>query len=253
MEAKKLSVVTGASGHLGAEIVKSLLRSGSSVLAVARDEDGLGLLAEKFRGSELLILSFDLSNDGLVEYAFEISERRGEHLYGWVNNAHTRPSGEHLGELTRGCTEESVKALSDTILLVEKFAQASAERGREAAIVNVASMYGLVSPNPHVYAKFPAMHNPPVYGAVKAGILQFTRYAAVHYAQQGIRVNSVSPGPFPKPNLNREFISELARLVPMQRLGLPSELGEAVGFLLSSSASFITGHNLVVDGGWTAW
>ena len=116
-------------------------------------------------------------------------------------------------------------------------------------------MYGLVSPRPATYAAHPAFHSPPSYGAAKAGVVQFTRYAACHYAGDGIRVNSVSPGPFPSPSVQRErsFVAQLEARVPLGRIGEAHEITGPVAFLLSPLASYVTGHDLVVDGGWTAW
>ena len=116
-------------------------------------------------------------------------------------------------------------------------------------------MYGLVSPQPETYEAFPEYHNPPAYGAAKAGVVQFTRYAACHLAPRGIRVNSVSPGPFPRAEIRAHagFVAELAKRVPLGRVGDAEELAGPIAFLLSRASSFVTGHDLVVDGGWTAW
>ena len=116
-------------------------------------------------------------------------------------------------------------------------------------------MYGLVSPQPAAYAATPAMHNPPAYGAAKSGVVSFTRYAAVHLAGRGIRVNCISPGAFPgaEAQAHAGFVAELASRTPLGRIGRPDELGGAVVYLVGDGSSFVTGANLVVDGGWTAW
>jgi NAD(P)-dependent dehydrogenase (short-subunit alcohol dehydrogenase family) len=129
-----------------------------------------------------------------------------------------------------------------------------AEQGR-GSVVLFSSMYGSVSPDPTVYA-VPMNPNPIEYGVGKAGIQQMARYLAVHWGPQGVRCNSISPGPFPNPTLQRdkpEFIERLAQKVPLRRVGQADEISGSVTFLLSEAASFITGQNLAVDGGWTSW
>jgi len=117
------------------------------------------------------------------------------------------------------------------------------------------SMYGLISPNPNVY-KAPMNKNPIEYGVGKAAVIQMTRYLAVHWGRQQVRCNCISAGPFPHPpmqNENPEFIERLSEKTPLGRIGQANEIAGAVLFLLSDSASYITGHNMVIDGGWTVW
>jgi NAD(P)-dependent dehydrogenase (short-subunit alcohol dehydrogenase family) len=129
-----------------------------------------------------------------------------------------------------------------------------ASRG-SGSIVLFSSMYGSVSPDPRLY-EAPMNPNPVEYGVGKAGIQQLARYLAVHYGPRGVRCNAISPGPFPNPAVQAAqpaFIDRLAQKVPLGRVGQSSEIAGAVVFLLSDAASFITGQNLAVDGGWTIW
>ncbi|MCC6681266.1 MAG: SDR family oxidoreductase [Phycisphaeraceae bacterium] len=138
---------------------------------------------------------------------------------------------------------------------------ASREAGRIMAeqgggsIVHFSSMYGLVAPDPRMYPPRYEM-NPLDYGVAKAGVLQMVRYQAVLQGPQGVRVNAVVPGPFPYPwsqGADKDFVERLAGKVPMGRVGKPEEIAGAVVFLCSDAASYITGTQIVVDGGWTAW
>lgn len=122
-------------------------------------------------------------------------------------------------------------------------------------ILNIASMYGIVAPDHRLYdgKKYA---NPPSYGAAKAGVLQLTRYLSSFLSPHGIRVNAISPGPFPYESTQKEnpaFIERLAGKNPMNRIGKPFELKGAAALLCSDAASYITGQNISVDGGWTAW
>lgn len=98
--------------------------------------------------------------------------------------------------------------------------------------------------------------NPIEYGVGKAGIIQMTRYLAVSWGKENVRCNCISPGPFPNLIVQRdnpEFVEHLAQKSPMGRIGKPDEIAGAVAFLLSDASSYITGQNLIVDGGWTIW
>ncbi len=144
--------------------------------------------------------------------------------------------------------------LTATFALARAVGQRMAEQGG-GSIVLFSSMYGTVSPDPRMYAE-PMNPNPIEYGVGKAGIQQMARYLAVHWGLQGVRCNSISPGPFPNPAFQQEkpeFIDRLAQKVPLGRVGQAPEIAGAVTFLLSDAASYITGQNLAVDGGWTVW
>lgn len=144
--------------------------------------------------------------------------------------------------------------LTSTFILSREIGNAMKEK-KSGSIVLFSSMYGSVSPNPGVYES-PMNTNPIEYGVGKAGIVQMTRYLAVHYGKYNVRCNCISPGPFPSPAVQQthpEFVGRLAEKVPMGRVGRQEEVAGAAIFLVSEAASFITGQNLFVDGGWTSW
>lgn len=250
-------VVVGGSGHLGSEMVGVLLRDGALVVAVARGAEGLHRLVQRFedRAGQLLTVAGDIRHTETVERAIAAVRNGGHQVSGWVNNANTVGGGGLLFSLDRAELEAATRSLADLMIMTQIVAEAMIEQKEAGSIVNIASMYGLVAPDPALYTEHPAFQNPPAYGAVKAGILQFTRYAATHLAQHGIRVNAISPGPFPNFDVQErgEFIDELKERVPLRRIGQPVEVAGAVRFLLGDESSYVTGANLVVDGGWTAW
>ncbi len=248
--------LTGGGGHLGHAMALGLAEAGATVVIVGRTEGSLRQVVSEAEASELRgrVVAFvgDVSQARDVRGALDRIDELSGAVSGWVNNA-CAGAGGRLLELERDAAEATVASvLTDVIVATDLVAQRMSPGG---SIVNVSSMYGVVSPYPGVYRDHPDFHNPPAYSAAKAGIIQFTRYAACHLAPRRIRVNSLSPGPFPNPQVQTElsFIETLEGRVPLGRIGRPEELAPAVVYLLSAASSYVTGHNLVVDGGWTAW
>ncbi|HTC00542.1 MAG TPA: SDR family oxidoreductase, partial [Ferruginibacter sp.] len=128
------------------------------------------------------------------------------------------------------------------------------KKQKNGKIINVSSMYGMVAPQFEIYDDFPKFLNPPHYGAAKAGIIQLTKYYASYLGHYGINVNSVTPGPFPSQSvqLNAKFVQDLSARTCLNRIGTPEDLAGSFVFLASDASNFITGQNIVVDGGWTA-
>jgi NAD(P)-dependent dehydrogenase (short-subunit alcohol dehydrogenase family) len=145
--------------------------------------------------------------------------------------------------------------LTATFVFAREIANRMAAKRKGGSIVLFSSMYGSVAPDPGIY-EAPMNPNPLEYGVSKAGILQMTRYFATHFGSRNVRVNAITPGPFPHPPMQRDspaFMERLARKNPLGRIGHADEIAGSVAFLLSDAASYITGVNLPVDGGWTAW
>ena len=126
------------------------------------------------------------------------------------------------------------------------------ERKVAGSVVMIGSMYGVVGSYPDAYDGV-CVASPVQYHALKGGIVHMTRHLAVYWAKDNMRVNCLSPGPFPAAAAPPEMVERLKTKSPMQRMGVPEELSGALLLLASDAGSYITGQNLLVDGGWTAW
>lgn len=246
--------ITGGGGHLGRAMAEAAARAGATVVICGRHRGPLEEVRGRAAGwgGQIIPVIADITRDEGIELAVDSLKEAAGTVDGWVNNAYSG-GAELLGHLTReGVTDTLARGLGDVMIATQAVAERMSAGG---SIVNIASMYGIVSPQPAAYRSNPKQHNPPAYGAAKAGVIAFTRYAAVHLAPRSIRVNAVAPGAFPGAPADRDetFVSELAQRVPLGRIGQPAELAQSVVFLLGQGASYITGHTIVVDGGWTAW
>jgi NAD(P)-dependent dehydrogenase (short-subunit alcohol dehydrogenase family) len=257
----RIALVTGAAGHIGRHIVSALCDGGAHVIMNGRNETHLEAERERVSrsGKSVSAIAGDITDDSFLDRLSKQIEKDFGRLDIVVNNAYSGKTNT-LESATLADFENAFKIavvsafriVQLTTGLLEKAAEAS---GGSASVINIATMYAVVSPNPAIYGNT-RQNNPPDYGAAKAGLLQYTRYAACHLAPHKIRVNAISPGPFPAPRTIEtmpEFICELNRKNPMGRVGTPDELRGAILFLASDASSYVTGVNIPVDGGWTAW
>jgi gluconate 5-dehydrogenase len=251
----KVVLVTGACGYLGNAMCEGLAEAGASLaLCSTRLEKAEALAHELTRRYDVPATGFQFDLQVLGEFSKivgEIATSMGQ-LDCLVNNAcYVKTNDidgmtpEEWGRGFDGVAGSPFFLLQACLPHLEK---------TSGSIINIASMYGMVAPKPRNYADTP-FGSAINYGAAKAALLQVTRYAAVYLAPRGIRVNAISPGPFPTPEVQKNsiFMDRLAQNVPLGRIGRVDEVKGAVVFLASDAASYVTGHNLVVDGGWTAW
>ena len=253
LEGKRIWV-TGGAGYLGSAITQALDAAGAKVLCF----DMFGRAAafvESHNLKNTVGRDFDFSNvDGLPEFVREMVLEYGV-PDGLAHLAFASSSGKKLEEIDAECFNKTFDlTLAPAFVLCRELAGHMKPKGL-GSIVLFSSMYGVVAPDPRIYAA-PMTPNPIDYGAAKAAILQLSRYLAVHYGPDGIRFNCVTPGPFPNPAVQKnhpQFIQDLSNKTALNRVGVNTEIVGPTLFLLSDSASFVTGHSLVVDGGWTAW
>lgn len=249
----KVIVVTGGYGHLGSAICASLIQSGAIVYVAARNKDKFkSVFKEELKTSEqqLYFLKCDINSTESITKAFRDLMNLEGRLDGLINNAFGS-RGQSPYKMSREdfnyTLDGSLGSVFDVIKLAIPFL------GEGACIVNVSSMYGIVAPDFDAYQDSPEFLNPPHYGAAKAGVIQLSKYYSSLLGEQGIRVNTVSPGPFPSNQVqkNELFISQLKKRTLLGRIGMPEELAGIFTFLMSDAAKFITGQNFIIDGGWT--
>ena len=259
---EKIAILTGATGHFGRVFAHALCDAGATLLLVARNNAPLRELKQELAENghdKVLTHPLDLRVDSdLQAFAEHVLAAHGK-LDILVHNAYSGQPGTEenaTAEDFRAAYDVTVTAAFRLVQLLQPALRRAADgEGHGASVINIASMYGIVSPDPRIYGDS-GSNNPPYYGSAKAGLIQLTRYLACHLASAGIRVNSISPGPFPPPEIAQKapaFYAELCRKIPLGRTGQPEELIGALLFLASRASSYVTGANLRVDGGWTAW
>lgn len=257
----RVILLTGSTGFLGQEIALAVGGAGGLPILCSRSAERLALLQSRLAmaGMRCHTLSFDVSSMAECKTAIANIESSVGRLDGIVNNAYGVPPADLAGSAVESFGSAFQQCVTAAYVLTTAslgMLRAAAIRHRGgASVVNVATMYAHVSPDPGVYGDS-GKNSPPYYGAAKSGLLQLTRYLAVHLSEARVRVNTVSPGPFPQADARQDypdFVERLARKTPMGRVGEPREVADPIVFLLSDAASYITGADLRIDGGWTSW
>lgn len=257
----KAIVLTGASGLLGSAIAKGLAKAQATLILNGRNQQKVLALANSLRneGAQVYECVADITDTQQMQSILTPILEKVEVLYGLINNAYTGQTATLENSTKEQFSKAYEIAVGAPFELIQHclpyLRRAAKLQPFEPSIVNIGSMYATVSPDPQIYGES-GFNNPPFYGSAKAGLTQLSRYLACHLAKEGIRVNTISPGPFVQDEVacrHPEFYSALCNKIPMNRVGKPAEMIGPLLFLLSSASTFVTGANLTVDGGWTAW
>lgn len=253
-----VALVTGATGHLGGMMVEALAAAGAHVLVNSRRPQAAADLADALcrRGLQASAAVFDITDAAATTAAVKRLATRHTHIDILVNNAHAGRPATIAASLPADFTDAFSVAVDAPFFLIRELLPlmeaASGRRRGGASVINISSMYGTVSPDPSIYGDS-GQNSAAYYGAAKGALNQLSRYLAVHLAPRAIRVNTISPGPFPGAAAPADFVTRLAAKVPLGRVGEAREIGGPLLFLASPASAFVTGANLAVDGGWTAW
>jgi NAD(P)-dependent dehydrogenase (short-subunit alcohol dehydrogenase family) len=262
----RVFVITGGAGMLGTTYAWALGHAGAHPVIADLDADaaaGLALDITEETGQRALGLRLDVADPESVERMVRLSLENFGRLDGLVNNAAIDPkfdregAGEHTDRFEDFPLEAWKEALDVNVTGMFLCAQAVTRVMREqgqGVIVNVSSTYGLVGPDQRLYEREgqPPSYKPVSYSVSKAAVLGLTRYLATYLAGTGIRVNTLTPGGVLADH-DDEFVQRYSSRTVLGRMAVREEMASALLFLLSDASSYMTGSNLVVDGGWTAW
>ena len=254
----KTAIVTGGAGHFGKPISMALAEAGAQVIIASRDQAKCKayatVLQEKNLKAEGIFL--DLANEGSIDDF----TKKIYHMYGridiLVNNAVSRKGMKDLEELSKADIEGSQLINNTGLMLVTKSVIMFMRKQGAGNIINISSIQGAVGPNFPVYGNT-GMTSSVNYTYDKWGMVGFTKWLANYYGRFNIRANCISPGGYGpgirEDKLRGEFVENYKRLTPLGRFAEHDDIKGPVIFLASEASAYITGHNLLVDGGWTNW
>jgi len=250
----KVALITGGTGHLGSAMSRALAEAGASVVISSRDA-GRARAAVASLPSTGSSRHHGVALDHMDPASAERGFREVVSLAGkidvLVNNGHEGLANDWTTVTAEQFTRQLANA-TGYFLLSRLVRDHAVERGGPASIILLGSMYGQVASYPDAYEGV-CNASPVAYHALKGGILHMTRHLAAYWARDGVRVNCLSPGPFPSEKASPALVERLCTKLPMKRMGQPHELKGAIVFLAGDASSFMTGQNLTIDGGWTAW
>ncbi|MBI2807793.1 MAG: SDR family oxidoreductase [Planctomycetes bacterium] len=250
----KVALITGGTGHLGSAMARALAEAGASVVLTSRDTERARAAAARLpsmgnaRHHGIAVDHMDPAN---IERGFDEAVSRAGKIDVLVNNGQEGPPNDWTTVTPEQFNRQLANA-TGYFLLARLLRNHVVERAAPGSIILLGSMYGQVGSYPDAYAGI-CDASPVAYHALKGGIIHMTRYLAAYWASDGVRVNCLSPGPFPSDRAAPAMVERLCTKLPMKRMGRPHELKGAIVFLASEASSFMTGQNLTIDGGWTAW
>lgn len=246
-------LITGAGGQLGAQFGKTLGQAGAKVLIADVDlSKGKALVNQlKAMGIDAHAIRLDVANPQSVKKAFALIAKRYNRLDVLVNAAAIAV----FSPFEKRSYKDFMRVMEVNVGGVFLCSQAAARLMRRAKtggrIINIGSIYGVVSSDPKIYVDC-ERRNSEVYSASKAAVLMLTRYLAVHLAPDHIRVNAISPGGVYRDH-QKAFTENYSKRTPLGRMAREDELNHALLYLASEASSYVTGHNLMIDGGLSAW
>ena len=253
----KVVVITGGAGILGSRMSRALVDCGARLVIIDRSGDKATELAQALGAAATGYAGDVTDRAGLVAIRKRIEAEIGA-VNVLINNIATKTANifEPFETFPLEDWNEVMNVnTTGAMLACQVFGTPMAERGA-GSIITTLSIYGIVGPDQRIYAgamyEGRAINSPAVYSASKAALLGLTKYLAAYWGHRGVRVNAITPGGVFS-GQNDEFVGRYSARVPLGRMAHGDEMSGAIVYLASDDSSYVTGHNLVVDGGLTAW
>ena len=261
----KIVIIAGGSGQIGFSFCEILLKVGAKVIIFDLDIELAKKKSIEFKNDNFYkninFFKVDVTKLDDIKFNINLVLKKFKKIDALVNSFHYKGNSRKLDnnanffQSFENYPEEAWNKVHDVNLkgafLLSQCIFPHFKKNKKGIIVNISSTYGNVSPNPKIYGNS-GINSPIAYATSKAAIINLTRYLAVHLAKYNIRVNCLSPGGVYN-NQSKEFVKNYIDKTPLGRMAKPEDYQGAILFLLSDASSYMTGANLIVDGGWTAW
>lgn len=254
----KVIIVTGGSGFFGTPISLALAEAGAQVIIASRNVDKCSEFATTIKQKGFLAegRELDLEDEhSIVDFVKGVKDEFGR-IDVLVNNAVSREGFNNLEDIERESWEKAQRINSTGLILITQAVVKVMRKQMSGNIINISSIQGAVGPNFPVYGET-GMTSPVNYTYDKWGMVGFTKWLANYYGKFNIRANCISPGGY-GPGVaqlvgKEEFVENYKKLTPLGRFATDDDIKGPIVFMASDASAFITGQNLLVDGGWTSW
>ncbi|HIN95432.1 MAG TPA: SDR family oxidoreductase [Planctomycetes bacterium] len=250
----KVTLITGGTGWLGSSFCAALAEAGATVVISSRDAARAEAAAAELPspgGAQHHGVALDHTDPISIADGFQAALEVSGKIDILVNNG-LDPIGNDLTDCTFEQFARHQINTAGYFELARLLRNHAVQRQASGSVILLGSMYGQVASYPDAYEGNTAA-SPVAYHAHKGGVIHMARHLAAYYAKDRVRVNCISPGPFPPDRVNQDMVKKLCTKLPMKRMGKPYELKGTLLLLASDAGSYITGQNITVDGGWTSW
>ena len=266
-----VAFITGAGGFLGLQHAEALLKSGATVILSDISKEGLvksaNFLKDRYELGKIIQIYADVTSPNSIKEAKKIINDKNLFVDILINNAAIDPKVKEDLNLNAGSRLESFDpsewdkqiavGLTGALNCIKIFGADMAQSERNCVILNIASDLSVIAPDQRIYKKQglgekSQQVKPVTYSVIKSGLVGLTKYVATYWCKQGVRCNALSPGGIFN-NQNKEFVKRVSNLIPMDRMANIDEYQGAVQFLCSEASSYMTGQNIVIDGGRSIW